>query len=451
VLAIEVEYLLNRVYAGDFQERARPEWPPHPARLYSALVSAHFETGPSEEMRSALEWLERQPAPGIYASDADMSANVTAFVPTNYAGDGPPVLRGKQPRQFPAVTPHQPIAVFIWPEASPPAAVRTALDELAAKTGYLGKACSLVRIRVTDEAPKPNYLPSPAGPELMRVSSPGRLQELEYLFRSGQRPSFGLQQRYEPVQPRAAIGAQSQFGEMFVFRRVSGTGLPIEATVTLTQAVRVALLALAGEAGPVPEALHGHGVHRHCAITALPFTSHQHADAHLVGFSVVVQRAMTLSDRLAVLKACSSLQRVHLSAPLAPWTVELIRETPREKTLQQATWTKTSKSWSSITPILLDRFPKKKGPGVEEILATACKNVGLPKPRITHGPYSNLPGVPPVPRFRLQRKGERQPRWGVHATIQFDEPVTGPILLGAGRFFGLGLMAPIPEGQGDCQ
>jgi CRISPR-associated protein Csb2 len=451
VLAIEVEYLLNRVYAGDFQERARPEWPPHPARLYSALVSAHFETGPSDATRSALEWLERQPAPGIYASDADTSANVTAFVPTNYPGDGPTVLRGKQPRQFPAVTPHETTVFFIWPEASPPPEVRAGLDELASRTGYLGKACSLVRIRVTDDAPRPNYLPSPAGPELMRISSPGRLRELEYLFESGQRPSFGLQQRYEAVRPCAATSVQSQFGEMLVFRRISGTGLPIEATVTLTQAVRRALLAIAGQAGPIPEALHGHGAHDHCAITALPFTGHEHADGHLVGFSVVVQRAMTPSDRIAVLQACSSLQTVHLPAPLAPWKVELIRERPREKTLQQATWAKASKNWSSVTPVLLDRFPKKKGPGVEEILATACSNVGLPKPRITHSPYSNLPGVSPVPQFRLQREGDTQPRWGVHATIQFDEPVTGPILLGAGRFFGLGLMAPIPEVKGDLK
>jgi CRISPR-associated protein Csb2 len=277
------------------------------------------------------------------------------------------------------------------------------------------------------------------------------LRELEYLFQSGQRPSFGLQQRYEALPPGAAGTAQSQFGEMLVFRRISGTGLPIEGTVTLTQAVRRALLAVAGEAGPVPEALHGHGKNGHCAIAALPFTCHKHADGHLVGFSIVVQRAMAPSDRVAVLKACSSLRTVHLPAPLAPWTVELIREPTREKTLQQATWTKASKNWSSVTPVLLDRFPKKKGPGVEEILATACSNVGLPKPRITHGLYSNLPGVSPVPQFRLQRKGETQPRWGVHATLQFDELVTGPILLGAGRFRGLGLMAPIPEVQGDLR
>ena len=37
MLAFEVEYLLGRVFSGDFRDREEPEWPPHPARLFSAL------------------------------------------------------------------------------------------------------------------------------------------------------------------------------------------------------------------------------------------------------------------------------------------------------------------------------------------------------------------------------------------------------------------------------
>ena len=33
----------------------------------------------------------------------------------------------------------------------------------------------------------------------------------------------------------------------------------------------------------------------------------------------------------------------------------------------------------------------------------------------------------------------------MHAALTFDEPIHGPLLLGAGRFAGLGLMRPIPE------
>ena len=39
------------------------------------------------------------------------------------------------------------------------------------------------------------------------------------------------------------------------------------------------------------------------------------------------------------------------------------------------------------------------------------------------------------------------PRLAKHVTLAFDRPVRGPVLLGAGRYFGLGLMRPL-RGEG---
>jgi CRISPR-associated protein Csb2 len=33
----------------------------------------------------------------------------------------------------------------------------------------------------------------------------------------------------------------------------------------------------------------------------------------------------------------------------------------------------------------------------------------------------------------------------VHATLTFEQPVEGPVLLGAGRYFGLGLFRPLRD------
>ncbi|MEZ6078028.1 MAG: type I-U CRISPR-associated protein Csb2 [Pirellulaceae bacterium] len=57
------------------------EWPPHPARLFMAMAAAYFETRQfaaggeesngqpvDDSRRSALEWLEQQPAPIVFAS-----------------------------------------------------------------------------------------------------------------------------------------------------------------------------------------------------------------------------------------------------------------------------------------------------------------------------------------------------------------------------------------------
>jgi CRISPR-associated protein Csb2 len=61
------------------------------------------------------------------------------------------------------------------------------------------------------------------------------------------------------------------------------------------------------------------------------------------------------------------------------------------------------------------------------------------------GEYSPEPGVQPVREFCLRRKPEEQPRVAKHVTLEFDQEVRGPVLLGAGRFFGLGLCKPVPR------
>ncbi|MEK7751297.1 MAG: type I-U CRISPR-associated protein Csb2 [Acidobacteriota bacterium] len=448
MFAFEVEYLLGRSFAGSFRDRSEPEWPPHPARLFSALAAAYFENGEREREREreALEWLEKLGAPHIRAGSAGEPTITTAYVPTNYPGDAVPALRNKQPRSFPAQAPSEATVYFVWPEAQAAPEIAAALDELASRTGYLGKACSLVRMRVADAAPGPNYAPDPGGDQVLRVASRGRFEELKWLFAADRRPSPGAQQRYRKVdEPSGAEErGETEFERMVIFRKTAGPGLPIEATLTLTEAVRKGLMSVAGEIGQIADLIHGHNGGTHCAILGLPFVGREHADGHLVGFAVVIPRGTSAWERRSVLAACGALGEggLHI-AGIGHWVLEAVDAAPLNRTLWAVTWTRPARRWSTVTPILLDRFPKKKGPSVEEILTAACRRIGLPAPdRILHGPYSRLEGVPPVPAFRLQRKGEERPRWGVHATLAFPVAVRGPVLLGAGRYFGLGLMRP---------
>ncbi len=67
MLAIEVELLTGRYAATAHNDRGRAEWPPHPARFFSALVAAlhdHEEVDQAE--RAALLWLEQQGAPSLW-------------------------------------------------------------------------------------------------------------------------------------------------------------------------------------------------------------------------------------------------------------------------------------------------------------------------------------------------------------------------------------------------
>ena len=455
MFAIEVEYLLGRAFAGDFKYRARSEWPPHPGRLFSALAAAYFENGADLREKNALEWLEGQKPPHIHAGEAGEGETPMAFVPTNYPGDGPPVIRGKQPRFFPSQGPSEAVVHFVWRDAEPDSGIAEALDRLASRTGYLGKACSVVRMRVTDKAPEPNYAPESGGEQVLRVPSKGRLQELGWLFEADQRVSPGAQQRYRRTDATGGASEveplRTEFEQMAVFRKKAGPGLPIEATLTLTDAARTALMSNAGNGGPMTDLIHGHNADTHCAVVGLPFVGREHADGHLMGFAVIFPRATVAEERVAVLRACKAMEERGVNIPkVGDWEVEVEEEAALNQSLRAATWTRPARVWRTVTPILLDRFPKKKGPGVEEILAASCRRIGLPDPvGIEHGPYSTVDGVPPVPAFRLQRAGETRPRWGVHARLEFATAVRGPMVLGAGRYFGLGFLRPERENKPD--
>ena len=84
--AIEVNFLTGRYVASSHHARDQGEWPPHPARLFSALVATWADAdSPDEAERAALEWLESQPPPSIAASEAVHRHVVSYFVPVNDA------------------------------------------------------------------------------------------------------------------------------------------------------------------------------------------------------------------------------------------------------------------------------------------------------------------------------------------------------------------------------
>jgi CRISPR-associated protein Csb2 len=96
--------------------------------------------------------------------------------------------------------------------------------------------------------------------------------------------------------------------------------------------------------------------------------------------------------------------------------------------------------------VLFDRYPrdKKVGCSAGDIIAGSCARVGLPVPLefVSVGKFSLFKGVPPADS-KFFRLGDRQRnRYAAHVTIGFKERVRGPLVLGAGRHYGLGLMRP---------
>jgi len=456
VFAIEVEYLLGRVYAAEFRDNTAPEWPPHPARLFSALVAAHHDTEGTPQEREALMWLEQQAPPEISAGREGQSNRVVTFVPTNYAaksGSTHPEQRTKQPRSFPVQSPASPTVHFVWRDSEPTAQHREALRGLVSRVAALGRASSLVRVRAVDMdsvrlGDGPHFVPDDDGNLVLAVARSGRMDELERSFAAGRRPQQGVQVRYANRDDAAATSVLglAHFGEMIVLRRVTGIGFPIESTHFLTRNLRRAFLSQAGGGDILSPVLSGHDgenptAEPHVAFAALPNVGGGFGDGRLMGLGVILPRSISKADRRIALRACASIETINFGEQLGSWTVEIANFGIVQRTLKQDTWMNPAKKWASVTPILLDRFPKK-GDSTEELLITACVRAGLPLPvRCSYGTHaqaspSAVRGVAPVFAFKADR-------WAVHARIEFDSPVKGPVLLGAGRFFGMGLMKPL--------
>jgi len=448
MFALAVEYLTGVVYAADYRDRNRPEWPPHPGRLFSALVAACHALGLAERGAAVLRWLERQEAPALYCSTATARSAPRVFTPVNDPDNDALLLplRLRQPRTFPCIVPVEPRVYFIWPQAEPDAEQRRLLAHLAAHVVYLGASQSLVQVGLCNAPPAPNWSPGDQGELVLRVASPGRFDELETLYRLGRRPTPGLLQPYvsvskvsEPAMP-TATGA---FADFLSFRCRGGPPLRLENALLLTMAARRAVLSLAGTTAPA--SLHGHGPHPHCAWLPLPWVGQPQADGRLLGLAVLLPHTLAQDERQAVLRILARLHRITLPGGQV-WQVEPATLDQRA-TLWRHTWAAAARVWSSVTPVILDRFPRpgRTGREVADIIAASCRQMGYGTPAaIALSRYSTLEGVPPSARFRVRRQVQEPQRPYTHVMLQFAESVRGPLVIGAGKYFGLGLLRPLP-------
>jgi CRISPR-associated protein Csb2 len=480
MFALEVEFLTGRVYATDFRERDVPEWPPHPSRLFSALVAAFYESGLDSDLRAALVWMEEQDPPEIWAKDfvarLESAAGSRfrkpttpgAFVPINddYSGKFRSSARRRKERWFPSGTPEDKRVHFIWGAAEPSASTLDALRRIAAQVSYLGHSASLVHVAVIESPQDAVLKPSDCGEILLRVPSKGRLEYLDREFARSQdtrqfRPDAGAVQRYARVGKNevSTPTPASSFGEMIVFQRLNGSPERIESLLTITSVLRDALMARSPQKPP-PGCISGHDETPHIACVALPFVNHRHADGSLKGVAIILPKDLAEGDQLVVFGALNGLEKLWNKQGMQ-WRIRRCVDDAGTITLSEDTWTRKARMWASVSPMLLDRFPKlmkqngkepvanapeyKPGDSPEEIVADACERIGLPKPKAVRLHKNSLVlGVPPSTRFRLRRRDDEAPRPASHVILEFSEAVEGPVLLGAGRYFGLGLFLPLP-------
>lgn len=480
MFALEVEYLAGRSVATARHDRESAEWPPHPGRLFCALVAACHEGDLTEDEqeagRSALLWLERQNPPAISVSAATHRDVLPVFVPVNDKNEQCKIdakkkvkfhpaingeiaiRRGRQERAFPSVTPARATLHFVWTLAAGIEPHLPALARLAACVTYLGHSSSLVRVSVADAPGEITYVPAENGDKVFRVPAPGRLRELEQAFRRQSRPSPGTYHTYRFVgdeKPLAAKPpAESVFGDLIVCQIDGRSFLPLSGALRLTDAVRQAVLQATDRAGrQVKSLVSGHtdggGVSRddHVAYVPLANIGHRHADGKVMGFAVVLPRNLGRfsPERREILRALAGLDTIGFDGHA--WAVTLVGADAGLQSLRTDAYTaesasqrKRSRRWASVTPVLCDRFPKDKdGERVEDVIADSVERVVGCRPHVEVDKISRFRGVPPSFRFHRDRKEADVPRYRTHAVVEFDREVRGPLLVGAGRFLGLGL------------
>ena len=192
------------------------------------------------------------------------------------------------------------------------------------------------------------------------------------------------------------------------------------------------------------------------ALIPLPFVGSPQADGRVMGLALVLPTRLNPGELGHCLEAflydqTTGLTREHrlFSSQRFECLLELETSECPTKNLDPNVWTKASRTWASVTPIVLNRHfdGKNKWEQTTESVKDMCEHTGLPRPRLVllH-PVSLIEGTPPAREYpQLARKNNDGRRRHHHAIIIFDKPVSGPVLVGAGRFRGYGLCHPINE------
>ncbi len=473
MLAFQITYLRGVVSAADFsagRNKDKVEWPPHPDRFFSALVQAWGDLGEPDSGRQALHWLERAGPPRISAGSILEANTVTRYVPVNdkLGGRGQGVIQGtgilrtRQPRIIPQSALDTPVAVLSWPESAPPQDVREALANLAAQISHLGHSSSLVQVCLTD-APPPGlslWQPDPDGEWSFRVPFPGRLEELRAAYSRRRNavswPPTGLFLNYARVGERVRP-PQGHHGEMIPFRVIrDGPPIPVESCLRVLTVWRKALMQAAPQ--PVPEILSGHAPGSrpeqpipasgpHLALIPLPDVGHLFARGHLLGVAAVLPRQISAEDRNVSLLALSRVNHLTLGE-LGVVQLEAADALETRRALQPATWIRPSRVWASVTPVVLGKFPRDLfSEETCRIVEEACEIAGLPRPsRVDIAGVPWIAGSVPSVRFPgLPARPGKPARARLHVRVEFDVPVRGPVLIGAGRHLGYGIFRQLEE------
>lgn len=465
---------LNGTYHGE-------EWPPAPARLFQALV-AGVMTGVYRQLRpaveSALRWLERLPAPEIYAVPECAASTFRLAAPNNdmdaiarewAAGRkaNPADIRTMKtvtPRHVdPSASPH---VRYVWPMDAAPDYF-PALQQLVRCLHTLGWGIDMAFADIAASAPAPypgmqRWVPVQRGDAPLPIPTEGFLDDLAATYErfraratgssanASTRPTMTLDQEYaiegqeRPAYARLALTApesDTPYSEAW------------QQTVIVSGRMRHAAAYVLRRQG-LPEPLitsfvQGHGENEtknvHMSFLPLPSITGKYPDGR-------IRRVLFLeppgSDGLIAELLESTL----------PGVAAIDQHTKREVFSfaqpfeDRVSWiyTGSSRVWRSATPVVLHGHNTSNGrinlKKTERMLFRAFEMVGYRRELIEGFAFQAAPlwrGTGAAFAIRLPKHLERLPRY--HVEVRFRHTVRGPVVAGLGRHCGLGVFARVED------
>lgn len=497
--------LVLSVRLMDGRFHGEPEWPPAPARLFQALIAGcGVSQGLDDSTATALRWLETLPAPTIAAPIAWPGQEVKSFVPNNdldAKGGDPHAVAGIRtakhirPRIFDADTP----VVYAWPLPDDFAEADCArIRDLSLGLYQLGRGVDMAwaNADVLDSAAMASLLerhpgqvhrPTPGGeangPSLA-CPEPGSLDSLTArheatLKRFTPDPKKRIQVFQQPPKAHfAQVGYDSPPERaLFEIRPVGDTArftaTPLHEIVQLTTALRDGAAERLGAALPswreeIERTLIGRSVpslprlapSARVRLIPLPSIGHEHADYGIRRLMVEVPSAAPLRGD-DVFWAFSGLTlRSSQGADIV-----VIRSHDERMMNRYVRKAGGSRTWRTVTPAALPAHARRRriepsrqsseAKNASERAAEEDRAAGAVVQSFRHaGVRAQLEHVR-VQREPFSLAGERAETFAAgtrfdkhrlwHVEVTFVDRTSGPLVLGDGRFLGLGLMEAADE------
>lgn len=485
-LCITVRFLSGR-YHGE-------EWPPSPARLLQALV-AGANTGcrvlDRQSSHAALRWMEHLSPPEIIAPEADRGFSYKSYAPNNDSDARKVVDLVRQGRALSdamrtdamITTKHyNPLVLsegeetaihYLWP--LPPTI--TPDDQAQAE-----QVCKLARNLValgwgidvaigegkvvlqTESLPLgKHYVPAwGGGTEILKTPGEGFVDDLERAYGAFRNRTLGKAmdadtrpRAYRPVPYRIADEPLGRLCVPFDLLDTQGEerqsfrcedGMLISAW--MRHAARQRFLLEGWDIARVDSYVSGHTSkgeeNNRLSYVPLPSIGHTHSDARPRRALVVLPfNDENADESLAILyrMAGDPLLALDSALPIA-WLDK--GDKARDSVLE--CYLGKSVEWLSVTPVILHGHDFDRGGfrprKAEKLILQAFAESGYQIENIAEFSYQPAPywrGPISARQARVPKHLEKWPRY--HVRVVFSASVSGPVLVGIGRHYGLGVFA----------